>query len=213
MASLGDLGLNRYLYKDTSGTDSSEQASSTNGSDGSNGSSGGGGGPATSIAAGSIIQSCLIQSSPGDDRVEIDPKDDSFKAYRNGEVVVQIDRDGIFAEVVDVDVENLDVQNFFMRGEPQPQLFYGNVASNGVGFLLPGGWTSGTTGTGQYTITHGLGNGDNGSCAIQLTPITGATVFLSIVAQNANDFTLEARNAAGTLTNAGFTFAFFRTLP
>lgn len=187
------LGLNRYLYRDNTELDTtnalasaykdigSEQGGATGGS-GATATGGGSSQPANSVAAGSVIQSSLLQSSPGDNRVEINPSDNFF-AYRDGGIVVRINRNGIFSD--EIIARNLEViDDFIYRGIKMPRVFAGVVASDGTGVILPTGWTSVQNGTGDYTITHNLGSG---SYVVVASPITGH-FRCQIAVQTANTF-------------------------
>lgn len=207
MATLPELGLNRYLYKDNGDLPSAENATAQNtgGSNGAAGASGASSEPATSVAPGSIIQGSLLQSSPGDQRVQINPNNDSFEAFRDGQVVVRIDRDGIHADQIDI------------LGVLQPQTFIGNVAANGVAILLPTGWTSQQDPIPfvTYTVTHNLGDGDNGNAVIVITPLDGGVgnAFGMIVSQGINSFSLAFVDDGGFVTYPGFSFALYRLVP
>lgn len=232
MPSLSELGLNRYLYRDNTELDTSNALSSAfkdiSGEQG--GAYGTSGNQASSttnqasaIAPGSVIQSSTIQSSPGDNRVEINPND-TFRAFRNGAVVVLIDQNGIVAE--DIEVENLTVENadvdvlnvneIVYDGVPLPVTFTGIVSSLGVGVILPSGWTSVQNGVGDYTITHNL---NSASYTALVTPITGHFRG-QVLNQTVNTFDVtwqESDYAAGLYTgeipvDVGFAFAVFEIL-
>lgn len=165
---LDDLGLNRYLYRNNSGMSASDATSSAYGDIGdSQGGSGVGGnttnnnGASNGLQPGSNpVQGVLLQSSGSNDRVEINP-DDHFYAYRDGDRVVSIGRDGIFAlnsvigteSVDDLTVNHLTTYN----GAPQPVLYNGEVEGGaGVFVTAPPGWVLVKNSTGIYTITHNL---------------------------------------------------------
>jgi len=143
---LSDLNLNRFLYRDSSQQSDSSLTSSNAGITDFSGGAGNGGVP----EPGSIITSVILQSSPSDDRIEINP-DDTFKAYNGGEVVVLIDKNGItvdnavvvfttieeayidYAEITEL-VGDLAAFNeltvndsFVYAGVKQPQVFSGEI--------------------------------------------------------------------------------------
>jgi len=155
---LNELQLNRYLYKDYDTTNRDTQGQIVTQSNGSTagGSTSGTGtpstAPATSVAPGSVIISCLLQSSGSNQRIEINP-DDNFYAYRNGTVVVVINRDGVEADNLAADTA------FIYQGIPQPVVFDGEI--NGITnawITQPAGWSAVKNGVGDYTITHSLNN-------------------------------------------------------
>lgn len=156
---LSDLNLNRYLYRDYNESPDSLNSGNTYITNSPTAA------PANSVAPGSVIQSVLLQSSPGDDRVEINP-DDHFYAYNAGNVVVSIGKDGIFADqstIVNEDVETINVSSelnvdgdFVYHGTLQPVIFTGKIDSTGTPIFLPVGWTATKFGVGTYIITHNL---------------------------------------------------------
>lgn len=140
---LSDLGLNRFLYKDTADTtnedDVGDVADSANNSSGTGASSG--------ILPGSPpIVSVLLQSSPGPNRVEINPND-NFYAYNKNQIVVDINKDGINIK---------SPAHLTINGVPQPTVFAGIIEADGTAIILPAGWTSVRNSVGNYTITHNL---------------------------------------------------------
>ena len=175
---LRELFLNRFLFRDNAGISDASPLGSDVGGGGSGG--GGSSSPANSVAPGTVIQSALIQSSGSDDRIEINP-DDTFRAYTDGEITTQIDRNGIFAtnaSVVDSVIINLEVDDISMFdpvsgfenvsimntgrvalfGEIQPVLFDGVVIGSLGLAIIPAGWTLIKNGTGDYTINYDTTN-------------------------------------------------------
>lgn len=165
---LDDLGLNRFLYRDNQNIDTTDAISSAYGDIGSNqgGAGAGSGTPGQSngVQPGSVpIVGTLLQSSSGDDRVEINPND-HFYAYNNGDVVVDISKDGIIADemvIVHQVTEDLEVTNTFTYdGELQPVIYTGIIDSAGVISEAPVGWTASILGVGTYSINHSLNSVD-----------------------------------------------------
>ncbi len=170
---LSDLGLNRYLYRDNGDINTTDPVASAFG-DISNqtGSSTGGSSSSSNTGAANGLQpgsnpvvGVLLQSSAGDDRVEINPND-HFYAYSDGEVVVDISKDGIVADyieaktsvIVNESVDNLTVNDLITYlGAKQPVLYNGEVlGTTGTFVTSPPGWTIVKNSTGIYTITHNL---------------------------------------------------------
>lgn len=163
---LSQLGLDRFLYKNN-GTIPNVQNDVGAISDSGQGSNAGaseatssGSQPGNGVQPGSPpIQSTLLQSSGGPDRVEINP-DDDFYAYNNNVVVVQINKNGITATEIDIITENVQELNvtdkFTYDGVLQPVMFTGIVDSTGAAVSLPPGWSSVRNSAGSYTITHNL---------------------------------------------------------
>ncbi len=193
MAGLEELNLNRFLYKDNSNLSPSDVDSSISIQQPQNIQSGSSGGPETpstpqipanAVAPGTVIQACLLQSSGGTNRVEIDPRDNSLTVYDNtGRIIVKIDVNGVFSEyyegatafidsafVQDLTADTVSVSDFigtndlfvsgvtFYGGATQPVLYNGQVDGTAGSFVYgPSGWTVTKNGTGDYTITHNLG--------------------------------------------------------
>jgi len=159
---LTDLGLNRYLYKDnaTTNVDSSLLALN-NVNDPYSSVAGGGAGsteadkPAKFIASGTIIQ-----TSPSQNRIEMNP-DDTFKVYRNGEVVFEIDQ-GNFSTIIPffgdiITADTIDTNHFSRNGIEQPTQVVGNVSALGVLSDLSAGatgWSVIHLATGVYEIDY-----------------------------------------------------------
>ena len=189
---LNDLNLNRFLYRENTPETSSNIANASNNKDFS--SNGNGGVP----EPGSIITSVILQSSPSDNRIEINP-DDTLKAYNNGEVILVIDKNGITVnnavivyteiETADIDEANIGVVNadeanvddayidtlevlsyFIYAGAQQPQVFGGEIDDAGNAVSLPPSWLSFYLSTGSYLIIHGL---DNTDYQITVSPVDG----------------------------------------
>lgn len=81
-------------------------------------------------------------------------------------------------------------------------VYWGEVASDGSAIRLPTGWTSATTGTGDYVVTHNLGNASYGVAANAIS----AYAFGKIPDTSANTFEIIFQDAAGNLANSSFTF-------
>lgn len=75
--------------------------------------------------------------------------------------------------------------------------YAGIVAGDGTGTLLPDGWTSTRTATGEYTVTHNLGHQNY---SVALTPVGGYNTYL--VSANNNDFLYQIQSLGGGNTNA-----------
>lgn len=201
MATLKELNLNRFLYRDTAGAGSNPFGFLGNSPGG--GSSFYGNPPAVSVAPGTVITSCLVQTSPGDDRVELNQADpvfngESLTAYRSGSAVVIINRDGIYT-----------TRTIVYGGFNQPVVIgAGFVNAVGTpGTVFPGGWTSVNLSPGRYQVTHNIGNTNYGVVA---TVLAATTREFSIEAQNNNDFIMRIYdNATATLTNQDFYFIVF----
>jgi len=164
MPSLSDNGFNRYIYRDTSDFNTSDVNTSAYqdiaGSQSSNAN------PGTSVPADGLnpgsqpVQGVLLQTSGSDNRVELNP-DDHLYAYNDGDVVVEIGKDGIDADVIiarDHTTDNLNVLDLFTYdGINQPVIFSGEVLGGpGTFVTAPVGWTIVKNGIGDYTITHNL---------------------------------------------------------
>lgn len=81
-------------------------------------------------------------------------------------------------------------------------IYSGFVNLNGTAGSLPTGWTSSTTGTGQYTVTHNLN-----SALYTCVAISSATVCFAVLnAINVNDVQLKFLNDTGSLTDCKFYF-------
>lgn len=185
---LTELGLNRFLYKDISnqGADNSLFSSNVSQSSGNTG-SGSSNAPATSIAPGTIIQ-----TSPSQNRVEMNP-DDTLRAYNNGQVVVQIDRNGIST-----------------FGQPQPGIYTGNVSAAGTISNGPPGWTCAFIApSGTYTITHNLGLASP-YFRVFVEPRNSSFMITSVTQVNGNSFDVICRDDAGGVTGGDFTFQALR---
>lgn len=194
-----ELGLNRFLYKTANGigSDSSLFSPGSSGADG----AGGGLGPATSVASGTIITSCILQSSPSDNRIEINP-DDTFRAYRNRQVVVQIDRNGI----------TLAGASFFnYEGQDQPVMYTGNVNAAGTLTDGPSGWTSSFIFLGFYRIVHNLGLAAP-YMKVVVTTQNGYRLIADVVS-NTNYFDVSFIDDGGVTQQGDFTFFAARYLP
>ena len=182
---LSDLGLNRYLYRDNGDLNNTNPVASAFGDITNQGGSSTGGSNTTNTGAANGLQpgsnpvvGVLLQSSAGDDRVEINPND-HFYAYNNGDVVVDISKDGIVADnivvqnetVVNSSTDFLDVNDLFTYlGAKQPVLYNGEVLSSGSFVTSPPGWTIVRNSTGIYTITHNL---DTDPCYVFCAPRSG----------------------------------------
>lgn len=174
---LSDLGLNRYLYRGEDNLDKSNAVASAYGdiSDQGGASSGNGNGASNGLQPGSNpVQGTLLQTSGSDDRVELNPNDHLY-AYRDGDVVVTIGRDGIVAKNSVIENESVDTLNINdimnYHGVPQPVLYNGEVEGGaGVFVTAPPGWTIVKNSTGIYTITHNL---DTDPCYVFCAPRSG----------------------------------------
>lgn len=186
MADLSELLLNRFLFRDNSPLNQNNVLSTQYNNPGP-ASSGGGGDegdgtvPAENVAPGTVIQSCIIQSSGSDDRIEINP-DDTFRAYSNGSVVVKIDSNGIDAEVIVVadltaltaDINELTVNDeITYQGVIQPIIYGGIVSFVGAFVFAPPGWTVVRNALGDYTITHNMAVPLTEDYTINASPING----------------------------------------
>jgi hypothetical protein len=216
MASLSDLGLNRYLQKDDSGLDTNNVESSistdiANSQGGATGLAGAGSGQSNGIEPGSNpVQGTLLQSSGSNDRVEINP-DDSFYAYNNGNVVVTIDRTGIDTTNINADVGNITEVNsedivtnnlgattaiilgnmaiggaLVYQGALMPAVYNGEVNAGGTFAFGPPGWSVSKSG-GTYTVTHNLGKDP---CYVVCSPRNGHFRY-RITSITANSFAVS----------------------
>lgn len=207
MASLSDIGLNRFLYKDNSGNGANPFGFL--GGNNSNGSSFYGNPPATNVAPGTVIASCLIQTSPGNDRVELNQADpvfngESLTAYRNGVAVVVINRFGIYT------LQPINVNGpFIYGGYAQPTMIGGGFV-NAVGTpggVFPTGWTVINLSPGRYQVTHNIGN--TNYCVLA-TVLSATTREFSIEAQTNTTFIMRIYdNATASLTDQDFSFLVF----
>ena len=241
MASLAELNLNRYLYKgdDNVPPDSSLMFSSNINTTnlGANGGDESIIPPASAIAPGTVISSAVIQTSPSDDRIELNSSNglpnDTLYAYRDGQVILTINRDGIStiipANFVDINVTtanittaniitaNVDTLNvavaFNYNGIAQPVMYTGFVdgvtgaISNG-----PVGWVgSKSFSPGGYTITHNLGLA---APYFRVFVTSNTTVGEAIVYQvNGNAIEIEWYDTAGATDDTSFTFLALQYLP
>jgi hypothetical protein len=222
MPNLSDLGYNRFIQRDNRNLDNTDTGSSMfadiNNTQGNQNTVGGvppsqGAPAANGIQPGSQpIQSTIIQSSPSDNRIEINPND-TFKAYNAGQVVVLIDKNGITAASTGTDTLNVS-NTFNYQGEPQPVHYIGTVDITGAGTDLPTGWTSTLFGTGTYIITHNLNTVDY---KITCSPVTGH-YRMKVAAINLNSVIIdwqESAYSAGLYTgevgvNTTFQFVLFK---
>lgn len=184
---LKDLLLNRFLYRDNGNVDPSQADSSAYINTGPVSSDSG----STTVLPGSPpIQSVLLQSSGGPDRVEINPSDNFF-AYNNNLVVVQINKDGITAtnsNVLNENVSNLNVTTLFTYdGIPQPVVFVGEVNSDGTPALLPVGWSSSVFGVGTYIIDHTM---NTTNYEVFCAPLDGHFRY-QVAARNLTNFIID----------------------
>lgn len=266
MAQLQELGLNRMLYKDpnTNGIDYSligtgqginlsdidqslflSQQNTTNlGADGGGGiggsatdsSSGSGAGGAAQVLTGTVITSCVLQSSNSENRIEIASsfnlngtnfQDEALVAYNAGAIGVLIDGAGIFAIAIRAEVlkilqtiqilsgASLDVLSgafFNYQGRQQPVIYYGRVKYDGVGAILPTGWIITHLGVGQYRITHNLGIL---VYTINITDLSEPGGPASIITWstefvNNNSFDAISFDASGNPTDSSFFFTVFK---
>ncbi|MES2408801.1 MAG: hypothetical protein V4509_00690 [Patescibacteria group bacterium] len=219
MSTLLDLNLNRYLYKGSQppNPDTSLQAQNNNTTNY------GAGDPATpgaanqlanGVAPGTVITSVILQSSPSQDRIEIDP-DDVMRVYNNNVVILTIDKNGINgsgAAFISETVGTLNVTtkfNYF--GIPQPVLYTGFV-NGGTGAITSGpvGWTGVRNSIGNYTITHTIA----GSPVLKLhvNPDTG-TVIMNAFNSSTTAFSVIALDDAGSFVDVNFNFLALLDLP
>jgi len=140
---LQDLNLNRYLYKETSSETSSNIADSSNNY--SDFSGGNGGVP----EPGSIITSVILQSSPSDNRIEINP-DDTLKAYNGGEVVLIIDKDGIIVNNATIVYSNINEADIGVANIEKANIDKANITDGNIDTLIA---TDITTDTLDVTTT------------------------------------------------------------
>jgi len=180
MPSLSDNGFNRYIYRDTSDFNTSDVNTSASqdiaGSQSSNAN------PWTSVPADGLnpgsqpVQGVLLQTSGSDNRVELNP-DDHLYAYNDGDVVVEIGKDGIDADnavFTNTEIDELVVNNHFTYGGvPQPIIYTGVINADGTSTDLPAGWTSSLFGVGVYIITHTGGDITNNTYKIVCAPLDG----------------------------------------
>ncbi len=78
-----------------------------------------------------------------------------------------------------------------------PDIFTGYVPSNGIGEVVPSGWSVLRTGVGRYTVTHNLGLSDVNDLIIMLTclgepptigPIGDQFILGTVIQRTTNDF-------------------------
>lgn len=86
--------------------------------------------------------------------------------------------------------------------------FGGRVSSLGVAVSLPSGWTCVKNSTGNYTVTHNLGNTNYGVTAMT---DAGAAAFPLSVTVASNTFTVAVVNSGFSPTDASFCFTMVRT--
>lgn len=177
---LEELNLNRNLTKDGGSSVDAVSKSMSNASvaDDSNP-------DAPQVLTGTVISSCIVQSSASPDRVELSPyvtsetgapseftKLESLIAYAGNIAQVIINKKGIYG--VNSSFTNVVAQRFFYGQDsfgniiPQPQSFVGIIKGDGTGAWLPPGWSSVKNSTGNYTITHNL---NSHTYTVMVTPI------------------------------------------
>lgn len=88
-------------------------------------------------------------------------------------------------------------------------MYGGLVASTGTATELPSGWSSAKNSTGNYTITHSLGNGNYFVIAAVYDSGLG-TEQVIISGKTNNDFDILTTNAGGTSVDAQFSFMLVR---
>lgn len=103
------------------------------------------------------------------------------------------------------DSQKISYNNLINLPEASSTSFGGIVASTGTGRLLPSGWSSLKTGTGNYTITHNLGLTST-TYAVVATLAGGGTGFVEIDAQSANSFNVDTFSSTSSLTDHQFNF-------
>lgn len=188
---------------------------------------------APNILTGTVITSCIVQSSGGPDRVELAPyvtsntgvtlaeKIDALVAYKDNIAVVLINKDGIYGTVAsfgDAAITNLGVSSTFIyKGIIQPVVFYGAVSSAGSITSLYS-WTCTHLGTGSYRITHNL---NSTFYTVNITPNTGHyRGMVTNVGVNSFDISFQQSSYDGTglytgevAVDVGFYFSLFNNLP
>lgn len=219
MDTLQTLNLNRFLYK-TAPQDSvydpsayilnqnNLPAPTTTGSAGGFGGGSGGNGQANAIAQGTVIQSSLVQTTGGAERVELNPGGtanvpgigtldipEGLWAYHGGIPSTGIRNGQIFTS-----------RPIFYGGYIMPrQIGAGFVNSVGTpGTVFPTGWTVSNLATGRYKITHNLNRLDY---IVLATPLAGTTRTTTIESANLNDFIVRVADLSPALIDTDFSFA------
>lgn len=208
---LTTLGLNRFLYKDTQAITADSSLTALNNSNGSSDGSSGSTGTSSDSQARYIAPGTIIQTSPSNNRVEMNP-DDSLKAYNNSVAVVTIDKNGISVQgpgfISNADIQTLNVTSTFTYdGIPQPIMYVGQVTAAGAFFgPNPGlaGWTVTHVSTGNYRITHNLGLASPWLYVVA-TPWIPPAVS-TVLQLNGNFFVVSIVDDTGTNVDAAFTF-------
>jgi len=231
MSTLEELNLNRNLVKgEGSSLDAISKSLNINIPNDSSGED------APQVLTGTVITSCIVQSSGSPDRVELSPyitsetgltgisRQDSLTAYNNNVAVVLINKDGIYANKAGfgiATIQDFNAVNYFSyRGIQQPQIFSAFVTSTGSGLMLPTGWTASRTALGDYLITHNL---NTILYTVQLTTSslgTALSISVSVIDPNFFRVSITKNNfdGLGAWTGIGdvdsdFTFALFNNLP
>lgn len=195
---LTELGLNRFLYKSSTQNTADSSLLSSSSSSGDNFSATS---LANGIASGTIVTSCILQSSPSDNRIQISP-DDTLRAYNNGQVILQIDRNGL-ALAGD--------QYFVFDGVKQPITYTGYMSTGGVLSNGPVGWSGLFLLVGFYRVVHNL-NLTSPYLRVQIQG-DNSSFIVTTINSTANYFDIAVQNSSGTPTTADFEFVAFRYLP
>ena len=222
---LQSLGLDRNLYRDPSDNPSYvnsdyQQYLNANGpgqtgvTDISNPLGQGPGSP------GSTVSNSIVRSSPGPNRIEIDPVapqgigydnvDDMFISYINSQPGVLIFQDQVIAKHgVFTDLGVSTVINYGPHGIHIPYTYLGAVTSTGtISGAYALSWTCVHTSTGVYTITHGLGLTSPYFTVLTNVIMTGTPLVASATQTDGNTFVVKVFNSeTGAATDAGFTFS------
>lgn len=185
MSSLADLNLNRYLYKgdDNVPPDSSLMFGSNNNTTnyGANGGDETIVPPASSIAPGTLISSTVIQTSPSDDRIELNSSNglpgDTLYVYNDGVVVLTIDKDGISSiapanfDVVNITTANITTANITTENVTTSNITTANVDTLNVAVEFN------YNGIAQPVMYTGFVNGVTGAISNGPVGWTGAKSF------------------------------------
>lgn len=234
---LPSLKINRNLYK-SDPIPMSENPVHESTTVGSNKKMGSGqkNGNTKEVESGTVISSCFVRTSEKETRVELVPFSfdtsgadvfgeatyiDALIAWRGvNDPAVVIDQHGILATEIFV-LEDLTVQgdltainlvvggNFTYQGSLMPRIYWGLINTDGTAISLPTGWSSSSSGTGIYTVTHNLGA--TGNYAINITPyqVSALIRLPTLNGIGANSFDYVVRDSSGNPVDTIIAFSVF----
>ena len=100
----------------------------------------------------------------------------------------------------------------FIRGRIKGGIYAGQVSSGGVATDLPTGWTSATSATGVYTVTHNLGDTKYAVVVQAFKSAVNRNVFATVTAQTSTSFSVNTLlSDTPTDSDTAFFFILMRT--